>query len=72
MLEQQIAVTGFEPEHESNILVLRKEPADHAGSQREHKIESVELQRFCKPSHEVDRTGFEPEYGAGVPGLLDQ
>ena len=56
----------------NNTVVLRKEPADHAGSQQERKIESVELQRFCKPSHEVDRTGFEPEHGAGVPGLLDQ
>ena len=72
MLEQQIAVTGFEPEHESNILVLRKEPADHAGSQQERKIESVELQRFWKQTHGVDRTGFEPEHGAGVPGLLAQ
>ena len=72
MLEQQIAVTEFEAEHESNTVVLRKEPADHAGSQQEHKIESVELRRFCKQLHEVDRTGFEPEHGAGVPGLLAQ
>ena len=53
-------------------LYCGRNPPDHAGSQQEHKIESVELQRFCKHMHEVDRTGFEQEHGAGVPGLLAQ